>query len=127
MIDLNELTDRLWANKQAKGFNTTDIEREFNFTYGELAEAYESYRKDKGDIDEELADVVIYVLSLARMQGIDLEAALLKKMDKNERREYTKVNGRHVRTKEADGEPPAAPINTPRPRLNRLEQGGHHD
>jgi len=101
MIDLNELTDRLWANKTAKGFNTTDIEREFNFTYGELAEAYDSYRKNKGDIDEELADVMLFVLSLARMQGVDLEAALLKKMNKNEQREYIKVDGRNIRVKEA--------------------------
>jgi len=96
MGQLTEWQERIWQNKLAKGFNTDNVEREFNYTYAELAEAYESYRKEKGDLDEELADVLIFVLSLAKMNGLDLEAAVLAKMDKNERRQYKEQNGHHV-------------------------------
>ncbi len=101
MIDLAEITERVWANKLAKGFNTTNVELEFNLTYGELAEAYDSHRKHKDDVGEELADVAIYLLSLAKMLGVDLEATINHKMGKNEQRVYVEqtVNGHRVRLK----------------------------
>ena len=99
MIDLKQIQDRLWANKVAKGFNTTNIEREFNYTYAELAEAYEAYRKGKDDTDGELADVVLFVLSLAKLLNVDLEQAIMAKLDKNEARVYTEHNGHHVQVK----------------------------
>jgi len=96
MGQLTEWQERNWKNKLAKGFNTTNVEIEFNYTYAELAEAYESYRKDKGDLDEELADVVLFILSLAKMNGLDLETAVINKMAKNEARQYIEKNGHHV-------------------------------
>ena len=102
MIDLKQLQKDIWANKVAKGFNTTNVEREFNYTYGELAEAYEAYRKKKDDLGEELADVMIYLFSLAEMLGIELEDELTRKIDKNARRRYEQVNGLNVRLKEDD-------------------------
>jgi NTP pyrophosphatase (non-canonical NTP hydrolase) len=39
-------------------------------------------------IQEELADVLAYVLKLANYTGIDLEEAYLRKMQLNERREW---------------------------------------
>ena len=102
MIDLKELQDRIYANKQAKGFNTTNIELEFNCTYGELAEAWDAHIKKQADVGEELADVMIYVLSLARMLHVDLEAELLAKLDKNHKRTYSEhvINGHRVRLKD---------------------------
>ena len=41
------------------------------------------------DINEELADIVIYALSLANILEIDLAEAILAKMEKN-RRKYPK-------------------------------------
>ncbi len=97
MIDLKALTDQIWANKQAKGFNTTDIEKEFNYTYAELAEAYEAQRKDTGEVGEELADVIIFTLSLAKMLGVeDLEGEITRKMAMNESRSYKAVGGHHI-------------------------------
>lgn len=96
MGQLTDWQERIWRNKLAKGFNTTNVEREFNYTYAELAEAYESYRKEKGDLDEELADVLIFVLSLAKMNDLDLEKAVIDKMTKNENRQYIEKNGHHV-------------------------------
>lgn len=96
---MGQLTDwqqRVWDNKVRQGFNTTDVEREFNYTYAEVAEAYESYRKAKGDVGEELADVLIFILSLAKILGVDIEAAVEAKLDKNEKRVYVEKNGHHV-------------------------------
>jgi NTP pyrophosphatase (non-canonical NTP hydrolase) len=106
MIDLKELQDRIYANKEAKGFNTTNIELEFNCTYGELAEAWDAHIKHKTDVGEELADVMIYLLSLARMLKVDLEGELLAKLDKNHKRTYTEhtINGHRVRLKDSHAE-----------------------
>ena len=45
-------------NKINKGFNVTDISKEFCLAYEEMAEAYDAYRKKKNDLGEELAYVV---------------------------------------------------------------------
>jgi NTP pyrophosphatase (non-canonical NTP hydrolase) len=106
MIDLKEVQERIWANKLAKGFGTTNVEREFNLTYGELAEAYEAYFKGHNTVGEELADVFIYLLNLAKMTNVDLEAEVMAKLGKNESRTYTEqvVNGQRVRLKTIDPE-----------------------
>ena len=36
MIDLEKLQKEIYQNKVNKGFNTTDINKEFCLTYGEL-------------------------------------------------------------------------------------------
>lgn len=72
---------------------------EFGLTYGELAEAFDAYRKKLPDLGEELADVAIYLLSLSEMLGIDLESEIVKKVEKNKKREYVRINGVNVRVK----------------------------
>jgi NTP pyrophosphatase (non-canonical NTP hydrolase) len=99
MIDLKKIQKDIFQNKLNKGFNTTDINKEFCYTYGELGEAYDAYRKKKEDLGEELADVVIYLMGLSEMLKIDLEDEILKKISKNEKREYENINGVNVRTK----------------------------
>jgi len=98
---LTSWQERAWANKLAKGFNTTNIEREFNYTYAELAEAYEAYRKQKSDVGEELADVLIFLLSLAKMLDVDLSKEVAAKLAKNEQRNYVEHNGHHVQKEAA--------------------------
>lgn len=102
MIDLKEIQKAVYQNKLDKGFNVTDVQKEFCLTYGELAEAYEAYRKKKDDLGEELADVLIYLLGLSEILGIDLESELLHKVEKNKHREYKKINGVTTRVKEYD-------------------------
>ncbi len=87
----------IYANKLAKGFNVTDIPLEFAYLYGEVGEAFEAWRKKKDDFGEELADVTIYLLGLAEILGIDLETEIIKKMEKNAKREYEHHNGVSVR------------------------------
>lgn len=100
MIDLKNLQKEIYDNKVAKGFNTTDVNFEFGLTYGELAEAFNAYRKKLPDLGEELADVIIYLLGLAAIFNIDLEDEILKKVKKNKNREYQRINDVNVRTKD---------------------------
>ena len=81
-------TETAWQNKVAKGFNTTDIPLEFCLLQGEIAEAFDAWRKGREDLGEELADVAIYLLSLAEMTGIDLQDEIEAKMAKNATRVY---------------------------------------
>ena len=97
MVSLNELQKKVIDNKIKHGFNTTDVPKEFCLLYGEVAEAYEAYRKKKDDLGEELADVAIYLLGIAEILKIDLEEELLKKIDKNFKRKYKKVNGVNIK------------------------------
>jgi NTP pyrophosphatase (non-canonical NTP hydrolase) len=107
MTDLKDIQDKIWANKQAKGFNLDNIDKEFNLTYGELAEAYDAWRKGHTNVGEELADVFIYLLALAKMMHVDLESEVLAKVGKNDKRTYTEqtVNGHRVRLKENPDHP----------------------
>ncbi len=99
MLDLKKIQKETFENKVQKGFNTTDVNFEFGLTYGELAEAFNAYRKKLPDVGEELADVAIYLLGLSEMLDIDLEDEILKKVEKNKKREYKKVDGVNIRTK----------------------------
>ncbi len=92
-MSLKQLQQQAYQNKVNKGFNVTNIEKEFCLLYGEVAEAYEAYRKKKDDLGEELADVAIYLLGLAEILGFDLEQEITMKMEKNERRIYKLIDG----------------------------------
>ena len=100
MVDLKKLQKEIYQNKVDKGFNVTDINEEFCLTYGEIAEAYDAWRKKKNDLSEELADVAIYLLGLSEILGIDLETEIQNKVYKNSKREYKIINGVNTRVKE---------------------------
>ena len=97
MIDLKQLQKRVYDNKIAKGFNVTDIYKEFCYLHGELAEAIEAYMQKKDDLGEELADVVLYLLGLSEILNINLEDEILNKIEKNEKRQYIQKNGVNIR------------------------------
>jgi NTP pyrophosphatase (non-canonical NTP hydrolase) len=101
MIDLNKLQKDVYKNKINKGFNVTNIHMEFCYIHEELAEAMHAYNKKLPDLGEEIADVVIYILGLSEILGVDLEKELLNKIEKNKKREYKKINGVLIRTKDA--------------------------
>lgn len=102
MIDLKALQKRVYDNKVAKNFNTTDVHMEFCYMYSEVAEAFDAYIMKKGNIGEELADVAIFLLGLCEILDVDLETELTRKIAINEKRKYTQVNG--VIIKLEDGE-----------------------
>lgn len=99
-MDLKKLQKEIYQNKVDKRFNITDVNKEFCLLYGEVAEAYEAYRKKKEDLGEELADVAIYLLGLAEILGKDLETEILNKVEKNRNRVYKNVDGVNVRIKD---------------------------
>ena len=83
--------------KQERGFNTTDKFYECCLFAEEAGEVISAVRKHAkvGSVGigaavcivaDELADVFIYVCSLANMHGIDLEQAFRDKDDKNKLR-----------------------------------------
>lgn len=82
MVDLDELQKQIYQNKINKGFNTTDINKEFCYMYGEVGEAYEAYVKsyDKKELGKEFADIAIYLLGLCEILGFSLEKEILNKI-----------------------------------------------
>lgn len=96
--------DRAWANKQAKGFNVTDVPLEFCLLSGEVAEAFDAWRKNRSDLGGELADAAIHLLGVAEMTGHDLGAEVAAKLAVIERRTYTPLpNGVLVKQDTAGG------------------------
>ena len=92
-MDMKEMQKAVYQNKLDKGFNVTDLNLEFCLLYGEVAEAYEAWLKKTGTVGEELADVAIYLLGLAEILGLDLQAEIERKMEINRRRHYEMKNG----------------------------------
>src|ERR1017187_933669 len=82
-MDIRSAQNLAWENKLAKGFNTTDVPLEFCLLNGEVAEAFDAWRKCGQDLAEELADAAIYLLGLAEMTGTDLQDAVEAKLAKN--------------------------------------------
>lgn len=99
-MNFTKLQQQIWENKVRKGFNTSDVNKEFCLLYGEVAEAYEAWRKKKDDLNEELADIAIYLFGLSEMLGFDLEKEIITKVKKNEKRIYQTIDGVITRVKE---------------------------
>ena len=90
-MDIRSGQQLAWENKVSKGFNTTDVPLEFCLLQGEIAEAFDAWRKGREDAGEEMADVAIYLLGLAEMTGVDLQAEIAAKLAKNAARVYHRL------------------------------------
>ena len=82
-MDISSLQQLAWDNKALKGYNTTDVPLEFCMLQEKAAAAFAAWRKNKARLGEELADVVLYVMSIAEMTGLDLQHEVKVKVDKN--------------------------------------------
>jgi hypothetical protein len=99
-VDIRSAQKLAWGNKLAKGFNTTDVPLEFCLLNGEVAEAFDAWRKKNQDVGEELADIAIFLLGLAEMTGIDLQQEVEAKLVANQERVYRRLsNGVLVKAK----------------------------
>ena len=87
-MQMKDIQKEILENKKRHGFNTTNIEQEFCRLYGEVGEAYDAYYKGTDNFAEELADVAIFLMGIAEIEGIDLESEILKKVEKNKTRQY---------------------------------------
>ena len=96
-MELKKIQKDIWQNKLNKGFNTTDVNKEFCLLYGEVSEAYDAWKKKKDYLNEELADIAIYLMGLSEMLGFDLADEIEKKVSKNEKRVYKNIDGINVR------------------------------
>lgn len=97
-MDLSAVQKAVYQNKVDKGFNVTDVNVEFCLLYGEIAEAYEAWKKKQDTVGEELADIAIYLLGLSEILGVDLASEIEKKMKINREREYQVIDGVLKRT-----------------------------
>ncbi|GAA1935377.1 hypothetical protein [Kitasatospora viridis] len=82
-MDIGSVQRIAWDNKVLKGFNTTDVPLEFCMLQEKAAAAFGAWRKGGGKLGEELADVVLYVASIAEMTGLDLRAEVKSKTERN--------------------------------------------
>ena len=92
-MTIKEMQKAVFQNKMDKGFNTTDVNKEFCLLYGEVGEAYDAWRKKRDDLGEELADIAIYLMGLSEILGVDLGQEIEHKMKINENRSYENIDG----------------------------------
>jgi NTP pyrophosphatase (non-canonical NTP hydrolase) len=91
MVDLKELQKEVVRNKKEKGFNMTNVALEFCRAHEELSEAFSKHNKNLPGVAEEFADVMIFILGMCETMGFDLEKELVRKIEINKNRKYTKT------------------------------------
>ena len=98
-LTIADLTEQMHALVKSKGWYEADSKRPQtprNLAVSlsiEAAEILEHFQftdeiKDREELGSELADVMLYLLQLASVSGIDLEDAVLKKIEKNKTRQW---------------------------------------
>lgn len=98
-MELKELEARMHAFVAGKGWYASDSPKPQtprNLAVSLALEAAEvmehfQWREEARELDElagELADVALYLLQLASISGIDLEQAILAKLEQNHYREW---------------------------------------
>lgn len=88
---INKLCQKAYETAKDKGWH--DEEGEIGtilaLVHSEVSEALEADRKgDSENFAEELADVCIRIFDLCGLKGIDLEKAILQKMEHNKHRPF---------------------------------------
>ncbi len=98
-MDLRDLTAKMNSFVRAKGWYNPGSPRpqtprnlaiSLNLEAAEILEHFQwsEQTKDKDELASELADVALYLLQLASISGIDLERAILEKLEVNAGREW---------------------------------------
>lgn len=98
-MDISDLTRKMDAFVHSKGWyskgsNRPQTPRNLAISLSlESSEVLEHFQwgedfKDRDELANELADVALYLLQLASVSGVDLEKAILKKLDRNAVREW---------------------------------------
>jgi NTP pyrophosphatase (non-canonical NTP hydrolase) len=102
-LTIAELTARMHELVKSKGWYAQDSKRPQtprNLAVSlsiEAAEILEHFQfgdeiKNRDELGSELADVTLYLLQLASVSGIDLEEAVLKKIEVNKKRTWDVEN-----------------------------------
>ena len=95
MIDLKSCTEATFKNKVENGFPIDDLNHEFKLLKGEIDELQDELQLflengDSKELSKEMADVAIFLINLAKMADVDLEQAILDKINYNKTRKYKK-------------------------------------
>ena len=125
-LTFTEAQAAAWRNKVARGFNTTDVAEEFCLLVSEVGEAIDAWRKyrtarpgmirrilarlrlrslpppliDLQPVRSEVADLLVFSLSIAQMCGFDAGEAVADKLRVNQARSYQRLpGGAHVQDK----------------------------
>jgi len=102
-MDIKDLTEAMHRFVQSKGWyepNSPRPQTARNLAISlslEAAEVMEHFQWNEGFDDrerlsEELADVTLYLLQIASISGIDLEQAVLAKLEQNYHRKWDEEN-----------------------------------
>jgi NTP pyrophosphatase (non-canonical NTP hydrolase) len=98
-MDIKELTDAMHRFVDAQGWYHPESPKQqtlrnlavsLNLEASEVLEHFQWQEElqDPQSFAGELADVALYLLQIASLAGIDLEQAVLKKLDENYRRDW---------------------------------------
>jgi NTP pyrophosphatase (non-canonical NTP hydrolase) len=98
-MDIKDLTERMHTFVRSKGWYEPDSKRpqkprnlaiSLSLEANEVLEHFQwrDDLKDKDELASELADVALYLLQLASVSEVDLEQAVLKKLETNALREW---------------------------------------
>lgn len=89
-IPFSEFQKNIHKNAIAKGFwESRNIPEKLACIHEEISEVLQAYRKKEDDkIPEELADIIIRTMDLAEHLKINLSKAIIKKHNKNLKRQY---------------------------------------
>ena len=98
-MDIKELTQEMHEFVHSQGWyedNSPRPQNLRNLAISLLLEASEvlehfqwtDYQGDEEELGDELADVALYLLQMASIAGIDLEKAILQKLDRNYNRSW---------------------------------------
>ncbi len=98
-MQLAELTEKMHAFVRSKGWYEKDSPRpqtprnlaiSLSLEAAELLEHFQWNEKpdEPQELALEMADVALYLLQLASISGVDLEAAILKKLETNSLRQW---------------------------------------
>jgi NTP pyrophosphatase (non-canonical NTP hydrolase) len=104
-MEFEELQNKILKQATEKGFGTKpddiNVAEKIALIHSEVSEAYEAYRHNnidgKDGFAEELGDVIQRTLHLAAVLNIDLEEAILKKIESNKSRDWNweNINEKH--------------------------------
>lgn len=98
-MDIKQLTEEMHRLVRSKGWHKADSKRpqtprnlaiSLSLEAAEILEHFQFHEdaKDRQELAGELADVALYLLQLASVTEIDLEKAILDKIEINKTREW---------------------------------------
>ncbi len=104
-MTIQQVVELIMLQAKEKGFGVKpediNVAEKIALIHSEVSEAFEAYRHQnidgKDGLKEELGDVIQRVLHLCGVLNIDIEEAILKKINHNKERDWdwNKINEKH--------------------------------